>query len=92
MILYENDVQCAIEGYAPMAGLRDAISDTAYVGLVSVGDYFQGGNVGSISRGGYIMDIMRRMSYDAVTLGNHEFDYGVPRLIELMTRFNAPIL
>jgi 2',3'-cyclic-nucleotide 2'-phosphodiesterase (5'-nucleotidase family) len=92
VILYENDVHCAIEGYAPMAGLRDAISDTAYVGLVSVGDYFQGGNVGAISKGGYIMDIMSRMNYDAVTLGNHEFDYGVPRLIELMTRFNAPIL
>ena len=42
VILYENDVHCAINGYAPMAGLRDAISDTAYVGLVSVGDYFQG--------------------------------------------------
>lgn len=92
VILYENDVHCNVEGYAPMAGLRDAIGDTAYVGLVSVGDYFQGGNVGAISKGSYIMDIMRRMNYDAVTLGNHEFDYGMPRLIELMTRFNAPIL
>lgn len=92
VILYENDVHCAIDGYAAMAGLRDAISDTAYVGIVSSGDYIQGGDVGAISKGSYIIDIMRRMNYDAVTLGNHEFDFGGQRLLELMTRFNAPIL
>ena len=91
VILYENDVHCAIDGYAKMAGLRDAISDTAYVGMVSSGDYLQGGTIGSISNGGYIVDIMRRMHYDAVTLGNHEFDFGMPRLLELLGSLNAPV-
>ena len=92
VILYDNDVHCAIDGYAQMAGLRDAIDDTAYVALVSSGDYLQGGNVGAISRGGYIVDILRQMHYDAMTLGNHEFDYGVPRQIELTQQLNAPIV
>lgn len=92
VILYENDVHCAIDGYAKMAGLRDAISDTAYVAVVSAGDYLQGGNVGAISRGSYIVDIMRHIHYDALTLGNHEFDYGVPQQTELMLPFNAPVL
>ena len=37
VILYENDVHCAIDGYTKLAGLRDAIaaSDTAYVGITS---------------------------------------------------------
>ena len=43
VILYENDVHCSIDGYAKIAGLRDAISDTAYVGLTSSGDYLMGG-------------------------------------------------
>ena len=92
VILYENDVHCAIDGYAKMAGLRDAISDTAYVCMVSSGDYLQGGTAGAISNGGYIVEIMKPMHYDAISLGNHEFDYGMPRQLELLSTFNAPVL
>jgi len=92
VILYENDVHCNIDGYAKMAGLRDAIADTAYVGMVSSGDYLQGGTVGAISNGCFIIDIMRSMHYDAVSLGNHEFDYGMPRQLELFSSFNAPVV
>ena len=92
VILYENDVHCAIDGYAKMAGLRDAISDTAYVAVVSSGDYLQGGTVGAISNGGYIVEIMKQVHYDAIALGNHEFDYGMPRQLELLSTFNAPVL
>lgn len=92
VILFETDVHCAIDGYARMAGLRDAIADTAWAGLVSSGDFLQGQVSGAISHGQYIVDIMRAMRYDAVELGNHEFDYGVPRLQELFASFNAPVL
>ena len=92
VILFENDVHCAIDGYARIAGLRDAIADTAWAALVSSGDFLQGAVSGAISTGGYIVDIMRSMHYDAVTPGNHEFDYGVPRLQELFDGFNAPVL
>lgn len=94
VILYDNDVHCAVEGYTRIAGLRDAIvkSDTALVAIVSCGDYLQGGEVGSKSQGQYIVDIMRNVGYDAVTLGSQEFDYGVPRLMELLPNLNASIL
>jgi 2',3'-cyclic-nucleotide 2'-phosphodiesterase (5'-nucleotidase family) len=92
VILYENDVHCAIDGYAKMAGLRDAISDTAYVGLTSSGDYLMGGTAGALSTGSYIVDIMRTMHYDALGLGNHEFDFGGPRMLELLKGFNAPVI
>ena len=63
VILYENDVHCAIDDYAKLAGLRDAIraADTAWVAVVSSGDFLQGGVVGSLSEGGYIIDIMRQV-------------------------------
>ena len=94
VILYENDVHCGIDGYTKMAGLRDAIEfkDTAYVGLVCCGDFLQGNTTGAISKGKYIADIMKLMDYDALTLGNHEFDYGVPRLRELLEQIDAPVV
>lgn len=94
VILYENDVHCGIDGYTKLAGLRDAIakSDTAYAVAVSCGDYLQGGSSGAISKGQYIVDIMRNVGYDAVTLGNHEFDYGTPRMKELMPQIKAPVV
>lgn len=86
VILYENNVHCGIDGYAKMRGLRDAImrADTSYVALVSAGDFLQGDLAGALSTGRYIVDIMKNMGYDAVTLGNHEFDYGMPRMQELL--------
>ena len=94
VILYENDVHCGIDGYKKLAGLRDAInhSDTAYAGAVCVGDFLQGNTTGAISKGQYIADIMRLMDYHALTLGNHEFDYGVPRMKELLEQIGAPVV
>ncbi len=92
VILFETDVHCSIDNYSKIAGLRDAIADTAWVALVSSGDFLQGGTPGAISHGQYIADIMSSMRYDAVTLGNHEFDYGVPRMRELLRGLNAPVV
>jgi len=94
VILYENDVHCAIDGYAKLAGLRDAIaaSDTAYVGVTSSGDFLNGSLAGTLARGQYIVDIMRNVGYDAITIGNHEFDFGGPRLIEVLPQIKCPVI
>lgn len=86
VIFYDNDVHCAVDGYAVMAGWRDDVmaADTAWVGMVSVGDYLQGRPIGAISRGGHILQILNEMKYDAVTIGNHEFDYGPQRMFSLL--------
>ena len=92
VVLFENDVHCSINGYPIIAGLRDAVRDTAYAAIVSGGDFLQGGAVGAISRGQFVIDVMNTVHYDAVTLGNHEFDYKVPRLLELCSSLNAPVV
>ena len=92
VVLHENDVHCSIDGYTHLAGLRDAIADTAYVAVVSCGDYLQGGTAGAISRGRYVVDIMRTVGYDAITLGNHEFDYPVSYTSGLLKSIDAPIV
>ena len=91
VILYENDVHCSIDGYAKIAGLRNAVADTAYVAVVSCGDFLQGGTAGAVSKGQYVVDIMRSVGYDAITLGNHEFDYKTPRMFDLLSYIKAPI-
>lgn len=95
VILFDNDVHCGkdADGYAQIAGLKSAIcaADTAQCILVSSGDYLQGGVIGSISKGSDMVTIMNRCGYDAVCLGNHEFDYGMPRLFELTKSLNVPV-
>jgi 2',3'-cyclic-nucleotide 2'-phosphodiesterase (5'-nucleotidase family) len=92
VILFENDVHCAIDGYPKIAGLRDAIADTAWAGLVSCGDFIQGNVFGALSHGQYIIDIMKTMRYDVIGLGNHEFDYYVSRQQELLSQLDAPVV
>lgn len=84
VILYENDVHCVIEGYSTLAALKKELQqEYAHVGVVSSGDFLQGGSLGSISRGEYIVRLMNLVGYDAIALGNHEFDYGLDRLYEI---------
>ena len=85
VILHENDAHCKYErGYAAIDRMRSSIADTAWVGVASVGDFIQGAAAGAVSRGQYIVDIMRPLGYDAITIGNHEFDYGIDRMLTLL--------
>ena len=93
VILYDNDVHCSVDGYAEMAALKaEKKQHTPYVTLVSAGDFVQGGSLGAASKGGYIVEIMNTVGYDFVTLGNHEFDYAIPRLLELTKEQKATVL
>lgn len=93
VIIYDNDVHCAVDGYAKLTTIREQQKAlTPYVTTVSCGDFIQGDLVGAISTGEYIIDIMNQVDYDFVTLGNHEFDFGVPRMFELMEKLDAQVL
>ncbi len=84
VILYENDVHCAVEGYAKLAALKAEMKESfPHVGVVSCGDFVQGGTLGAVSKGEYIIELMNKVGYDAIALGNHEFDYKLDRLHEL---------
>lgn len=85
IILFENDVHCEAEGYSKLSAMKKELQkDYEYVGVVSGGDYIQGNSIGVISKGEYIVKLMNLVDYDAVTLGNHEFDYRIERLEELI--------
>ena len=93
IVLYENDVHCGVDGYANFAALKNDMKAThKYVTVVSNGDFVQGGSLGASSHGRNIINIMNEVGYDYVTLGNHEFDYGIPRQMELMEALDAECL
>lgn len=93
VILYDNDVHCAIDGYAKMAGVRDHILETTpNVCVVSSGDFASGRALGAVSQGEYIVDVMNAVHYDYVTIGNHEFDFGIPQMTHLFKELNGKVV
>ena len=87
VIVFENDVHCAVDGYAKLVSLREKQREqTPYIATVSCGDFIQGDIIGSLSKGESIVSLMNEVEYDVVTLGNHEFDYGMPQLFKLRAR------
>ena len=99
VILHTNDVHCGIDpvtdeetgavtnvGYAGVAAYKaemEAQYGAENVTLVDAGDAIQGGPIGTLSKGSYIVDIMNEVGYDFAIPGNHEFDYGMDNFLTL---------
>lgn len=56
------------------------------------GDMLQGSIIDAEYRGISTIEIMNYLAPDVVTLGNHEFDYGLPHLLFLEKMANFPIV
>lgn len=80
VILYTNDVHCAVEkgiGYAGLAAYKKQMEEEGNaVFLIDDGDSIQGGVFGSLTKGDAIINLMNDVGYDLAIPGNHEFDYG----------------
>lgn len=88
VILHTNDIHCGINDNIGFAGLaqikKDALARTPNVALVDAGDAIQGAPIGKLSRGLAVVSIMNYLGYDFCIPGNHEFDYGMDRFLELV--------
>ncbi len=60
--------------------------------LLDAGDIFSGTLIGSQDSGRTVVDYMNAVGYDAMTIGNHEFDLGRENLKDLVSRANFPVL
>jgi 5'-nucleotidase len=99
-ILHTNDTHSQIEpksngqcGYARRMGMiaQERKADKNLL-LVDAGDFCQGTPYFNIYRGRVEIDAMNRMRYDAVTLGNHEFDNGLDTLAEVLKGAQFPVV
>ena len=68
VVLYTNDVHCGVDDNIGYAGLalykKEMQQQTPYVTLVDTGDAIQGAPIGTLSDGGYLIDIMNYVGYD----------------------------
>ena len=60
--------------------------------LFDAGDFLQGTPYFNLFKGVVETEAMNMMRYDAVTLGNHEFDYGLEALEKVVRRAKFPII
>lgn len=93
VILHTNDVHGAVSNYAKVAALASQYeSEGAYVLILDAGDFSQGDTAVSVSEGATAVELMNMVGYDAVALGNHEFDYGFEALKKNMENAQFSVL
>jgi 5'-nucleotidase len=105
-ILHTNDMHSRIDSfpdnhstYPGMGGLakRSAVinkvrSQEEHVLLFDAGDIFQGTPYFNEYGGSIELTAMNKMQYDAVTIGNHDFDMGIDHLANSIKSVNFPYL
>ncbi|MBI4489617.1 MAG: bifunctional metallophosphatase/5'-nucleotidase [Deltaproteobacteria bacterium] len=80
-------------GVARRAALIDQIrKETRLVLLVDSGDLLVGTAMSSVFRGAPDIAAMNLMGYDAIAVGNHEFDFGIEHLKSLQKEARFPFL
>ena len=82
-----------IGGLALLSGYINKVrkEEENVIYLIS-GDMVQGSLIDSEYKGISTMEIMNYLAPDVVSLGNHEFDYGLPHLLFLEKMANFPIV
>jgi 2',3'-cyclic-nucleotide 2'-phosphodiesterase (5'-nucleotidase family) len=105
-LLYTNDFESAYDpipafwredlehvgGIAQLATLIDQVrSDEELSFLLDAGDIFTG-TLAKLTRGELPFELMTTMDYDAMCIGNHEFEYGWWVLRDAMQRAPFPVL
>jgi 2',3'-cyclic-nucleotide 2'-phosphodiesterase (5'-nucleotidase family) len=60
--------------------------------LLDAGDVLHGEAFATINRGESVANILGMVAYDALAVGNHDFDYGYDRLLELTSKYRLPFL
>ncbi|MCR5420397.1 MAG: metallophosphoesterase, partial [Lachnospiraceae bacterium] len=96
IILFTSDIHCGVDqgfGLAGVEQVRETYESQGYtVLLVDDGDAVQGESIGTVSKGESIIQLMNDMKYDVAIPGNHEFDYGMERFLELTEMADFPYI
>lgn len=90
MIDYANNGEKSYWGFSGMANFfNEKRSENKGTIVVSSGDMWQGGCESNLTRGRVVAECMRYVGFEAMALGNHEFDWGEEVLQHNSTYFTA---
>ncbi len=103
-ILYINDFHGFAQPYAPF-GSKELLGGLPYLAakanslrkqkpslFLSAGDMIQGNNWANLVQGESVIEWMNEMRFDAMVLGNHEFDFGQEVLRKRISESSFPVL
>ncbi|RPJ36055.1 MAG: bifunctional metallophosphatase/5'-nucleotidase, partial [Deltaproteobacteria bacterium] len=103
-ILHLNDFHGFAEAYKPF-GSQEPLGGVAYLAaramelrrekptlLLAAGDMIQGNNWANLSQGESVVELMNTMNFDALAVGNHEFDFGQEVLKKRISDSRFPVL
>lgn len=98
-VVHVNDTHGRVEenekngelGFAKLKTYYDNKNVANNALLLNAGDVVHGTTFATISSGDRVVNVMNQMGFDAMTAGNHDFNYGYQRLIELNEKANFPI-
>ena len=98
-ILHTNDVHAHYEASASGGGaarlataITEARRSASHSLLLDAGDEFQGTLLFTAGGPELVADVMNRLGYDAMTVGNHEFDLGPAALASFIAQATFPVL
>jgi 5'-nucleotidase len=99
-IVHTNDTHGRVEegkyagmGFAKIATkIKELREANENVLVLDAGDTLHGQIIAQLSEGESIIKIMNAMGYDAMVPGNHDFNYGQERLLELSEMADFPII
>lgn len=60
--------------------------------LIDSGDFSQGSPYYTLFKGEVEVELMNRMHYDATTIGNHEFDFGLENMARVFRMAHFPVI
>ncbi|MCR5108465.1 MAG: bifunctional metallophosphatase/5'-nucleotidase [Lachnospiraceae bacterium] len=96
MVLFTSDVHCGVDQNFGYIGLQQVIDQTkktdCHLMLVDNGDSIQGEPLGTMTEGEADITLMNALKYDIAIPGNHEFDYGMDRFLELVKMADFPYI
>lgn len=89
-IIHTNDTHARLEGTASELGfakiatlIKEAKAANPNTLVLDAGDTLHGMPIVNISKGENAIKVLETAGYDYMTLGNHDFNYGKERLLEL---------
>ncbi|NRG68028.1 LPXTG cell wall anchor domain-containing protein [Streptococcus suis] len=88
-ILEEKNVIGDAKAAAVIEEERAKVENTI---VVDAGDAFQGLPISNSTKGEDRANIMNQVGYDAMAVGNHEFDFGMEQAIKYKETLNFPLL
>lgn len=92
-ILHTNDSHARMDPYPRIATLvKNIRSQVTYSLLLDAGDAFLGDPTANFFDGKPMVEVMNVMNYDAMAIGNHEFDHGQGVLLERSEEAAFPLL